>query len=161
MNGIIGMTNLLLDTSLNSEQMQYAETVRSCGDALLLLINDILDFSKIEAGKLMLEALDYNVGSVLEDTLAVVGVGAICMSVVLGLRFSEWGSLGPLVLGVALSSLSYVSVFLVLGYLTQRAVLIGLVYAFIWESGMTTAVTSLATVVLRTSTRRPTIERCG
>ena len=81
-------------------------------------------------------------------TLAVVGVGAVCMSVVLGLRFSEWGSLGPLFLGVALSSLSYVSVFLVLGYLTQRAVLIGLVYAFIWESGMTTAVTSLATVSL-------------
>ena len=81
-------------------------------------------------------------------TLAVVGVGAICMSVVLGLRFSGWGSLGPLFLGGALSSLSYVSVFLVLGYLTQRAVLIGLVYAFIWESGMTTAVTSLATVSL-------------
>lgn len=81
-------------------------------------------------------------------TLAVVGVGAACMSVVLGLRFSDWGTLGPLLLAVALSSLSYVSVFLVLGYLTQRAVLIGLVYAFIWESGMTTAVTSLATVSL-------------
>ncbi|HUU61272.1 MAG TPA: ABC transporter permease [Acidimicrobiia bacterium] len=81
-------------------------------------------------------------------TLAVVGVGAACMSVILGLRFSDWGTLGPLLLAVALSSLSYVSVFLVLGYLTQRAVLIGLVYAFIWESGMTTAVTSLATVSL-------------
>jgi ABC-2 type transport system permease protein len=81
-------------------------------------------------------------------TLAVTGVGAACMSVVLGLRFSDWGTLGPLLLAVALTSLSYVSVFLVLGYLTQRAVLIGLVYAFIWESGMTTAVTSLATVSL-------------
>jgi ABC-2 type transport system permease protein len=80
--------------------------------------------------------------------LAVVGTGAVVMSVVLGLRFSDWGTLGPLLLAVALSSLCYVSVFLVLGYLTQRAVLIGLVYAFVWESGMTTAVTSLATVSL-------------
>jgi len=81
-------------------------------------------------------------------TLAVTGTGAVIMSVVLGLRFSDWETLGPLLLAVALTSLSYVSVFLVLGYLTQRAVLIGLVYAFIWESGMTTAVTSLATLSL-------------
>jgi len=81
-------------------------------------------------------------------TLAVVGTGAVIMSVVLGLRFADWGTLGPLLLAVALTSLSYVSVFLVLGYLTQRAVLIGLLYAFVWESGMTTAVASLATVSL-------------
>lgn len=81
-------------------------------------------------------------------TLAVVGTGAALMSVLLGLRYSEWETLGPLVLAVALTSLSYVSAFLALGYLTQRAVLIGLVYAFIWESGMTTAVASLATVSL-------------
>jgi ABC-2 type transport system permease protein len=81
-------------------------------------------------------------------TLVVAGGGAALMSVALGLRYSEWDTLGPLVLAVALSALSYVSVFLVLGYLTHRAVLIGLLYAFVWESGMTTAVVSLATVSL-------------
>jgi len=80
--------------------------------------------------------------------MAVVGVGAAIMSIVLGLRFADWGTLGPLLAAVALSTLAYVSVFLVLGYLTGRAVLIGLVYVFVWESSMTTAVGSLATVSL-------------
>lgn len=79
---------------------------------------------------------------------AVVGTGALAMSVVLGIRFANWGTLGPLVLAVALSSLAYVSVFLALGYFTARAVLIGLVYVFIWESGMTSAIPSLASVSL-------------
>jgi len=50
MNGVIGMTGLLLDTDLSDDQRRYAETVRLSGDALLNLLNDILDFSKIEAG---------------------------------------------------------------------------------------------------------------
>ena len=76
MNGIIGMTGLLLDTPLGEEQRQYAETVRSCGEALLTLINDILDFSKIEAGKLVFETLDFDLLSVVEDVQAVLGVKA-------------------------------------------------------------------------------------
>lgn len=81
-------------------------------------------------------------------TVAVIGPGVIAMSVVLGARFSEWDTLGPLLLAVALSALAYSSAFLVLGHLTQRAVLIGLLYVFVWESGMTSAVSSLATVSL-------------
>ena len=85
MNGIIGMTGLLLDTPLGGEQRQYAETVRSCGEALLTLINDILDFSKIEAGKLVFETLEFDLLAVIEDVQAVLGVKAQAKGVELGI----------------------------------------------------------------------------
>jgi PAS domain S-box-containing protein len=76
MNGVIGMTGLLLDTELNDEQRRYAETVRGSGEALLGIINDILDFSKIEAGKLDLETLDFDLQSLLDDFAATVAMQA-------------------------------------------------------------------------------------
>jgi PAS domain S-box-containing protein len=63
MNGVIGMTGLLLDTPLSPEQREFAETIRSCGEALLTIINDVLDLSKIEAGKLHFETLDFDLAS--------------------------------------------------------------------------------------------------
>ena len=76
MNGVIGMTGLLLDTELSDEQRRYAEIVRSSGESLLCLINDILDFSKIEANKLDLETLDFDLSSLLDEFAATLAVRA-------------------------------------------------------------------------------------
>ena len=76
LNGVIGMTGLLLDTPLGAQQREYAEIVRSSGESLLALINDILDFSKIEAGRLELECIDFNIQSVIEDTIDAVALRA-------------------------------------------------------------------------------------
>ena len=73
LNGIIGMTDLALETELTREQRDYMQTVKLSADALLNVINDILDFSKIEAGKVDLEAVDFDMCSCIEDALKDCG----------------------------------------------------------------------------------------
>jgi signal transduction histidine kinase/ActR/RegA family two-component response regulator len=76
MNGIIGMTDLALTTPLSSTQRDYLDTVRHSAGSLLVIINDILDFSKIEAGKLQIDAVDFSLRTLLDDTLKPLTVRA-------------------------------------------------------------------------------------
>ncbi|MCF7935884.1 MAG: response regulator [Synergistales bacterium] len=76
MNSIIGMTELLHDTSLSGEQREYVDVVRQSGDALLALINDLLDFSKIEAGRLELENTRFETAGLLDSVDSLLRPGA-------------------------------------------------------------------------------------
>ena len=68
-NGVLGMTNLMLDTPLSSEQKEYADSLLRSGTVLLTVINDILDFSKIEVGKLEFETVDFNFLDLIHDSV--------------------------------------------------------------------------------------------
>ncbi len=72
MNGIIGMSELLFDTSLNKNQRQYLDMLKSSAEQLLALLNDILDFSKIEAGQLNLENIEFNIRDIIENVSDIV-----------------------------------------------------------------------------------------
>lgn len=86
MNGIIGMTNFLLNTKLTTEQREYAQIVSNSAESLLMVINDILDFSKIEAEKLEFEEIDFNLRLTIEETVQLLahkahdkGLELICL----------------------------------------------------------------------------------
>ncbi|RXH54268.1 response regulator [Granulicella sibirica] len=76
LNGVIGMTDLALETELTREQREYLETVKLSADSLLSVINDILDFSKIEAGKVDLEDIRFDIRECLESTLKTLALRA-------------------------------------------------------------------------------------
>ncbi len=72
MNAVVGLTGLLLGTSLSREQHDYVETIRSSSDSLLSVINNILDFSKIDGGKMELEKQPFDLRGCVEDSLGLV-----------------------------------------------------------------------------------------
>jgi CheY-like chemotaxis protein len=76
LNGIIGYTDLLLDSPLNAEQREQARVVRQCGTALITVIDDILDFSKIEAGKFDLICDDFDLVEALDGVAAMTRTSA-------------------------------------------------------------------------------------
>jgi PAS domain S-box-containing protein len=89
LNGVIGMTELALDTDLTEEQRGYMDAVKSSSDSLLSLINDILDFSKIEAGKLEIEAIPFLLRDCLTDALQTLAVRASQKSLELSVRMAD------------------------------------------------------------------------
>jgi signal transduction histidine kinase/DNA-binding response OmpR family regulator len=76
MNGIIGMTALVLDTDLREEQREFLEIVQNSANSLLDIINDILDFSKLEAHKVSLERIEFDLESLLGDTVRALALPA-------------------------------------------------------------------------------------
>jgi PAS domain S-box-containing protein len=89
MNAIIGMSNLLLDAGLNPKQHEFAELIRTSGDALLVLLNDVLDFSKIEASRMELEKRSFSLRTCVESAVDLMAQAAMVKGITLACMLDE------------------------------------------------------------------------
>lgn len=76
MNGVIGFTNVLLESKLDSLQLDYVKTIKSSAQDLLTIINDILDYSKMDAGKLHLDCIPLDIRACIDEVLALAAPNA-------------------------------------------------------------------------------------
>jgi signal transduction histidine kinase/CheY-like chemotaxis protein len=86
MNAVVGLTNLLLDTPLNSDQEDFVSTIKVSADHLLKIINEILDFSKLESGEMQLESIDFDLKELIEQVVEILANRAHSKD----LNFSYW-----------------------------------------------------------------------
>jgi signal transduction histidine kinase len=116
MNAIIGMTSVLLDTSLNEEQKLCTEVIRNGGEHLLTVINDILDFSKIEAGKVELELQAFSLRDCIESALDLlssaanekgVGLGYLMQAGTIEGLFSDLGRLRQVLVNILSNAVKF------------------------------------------------------
>jgi signal transduction histidine kinase/CheY-like chemotaxis protein len=95
LNGVLGMNELLLGSALQARQREWAGAVQSSGQHLLGVINDILDFSKIEAGHMELEAVDFSLEELVENTLAMFAQAAQTKGLEIAAQFVHPGAALP------------------------------------------------------------------
>ena len=89
MNGVIGFTNLLLDSNMDETQRDYANTIKSSGESLLVIINDILDFSKIEAGKFFLDSTPFDMSATCSEVVELLSEQANAKNLELKLFYEQ------------------------------------------------------------------------
>ena len=89
MNGILGMAQLLIETKLDDEQSDFANTILTSGNSLLTIINDILDFSKIEAGKMEVEIIPVSLSQIVDEVYKLLSLKADEKGIRLHLEFDQ------------------------------------------------------------------------